>query len=200
MRQRTSAGFVAVFAAVGAVSVLLGATDGPPGTLKGDLAPAEYERVVKPIEIKLALVEKAVASYEKEMQRPEEKRNAATLVACQEKVSAACYQVVLAARKSAKLVKKDEHKAEIKSRFEDPNLRKATDILLRFAAEAEEKGDLRTAVAYYKRVLGMDPDNEQAKAALERIAAKLKKAAEKTTKDRKKDDKDKSSWKRIHRS
>ena len=99
------------------------------------------------------------------------------------------------------MVKKEEHKTEIKATYEIPNLRKATEILLGFATEAQDKGDVRTAVGYYKRVLGMDPDNSVAKAALERIARTMQKATEKDRKkrDKKKDDKDKPSWKRTGR-
>lgn len=197
MRECMSVWFAAALAVALTSSPVLGEAAGKPGTLKGDLPPAQYNRVVKPIEAKLALAEKAMAGYEKEMTKPPEKRRQATLLSWKEKASAAYYQVALAARKAAKMVKKVEHQAEIKAKYEGLNLRKATDILLAFASEAHEQGDLRKAIAYYKRVLGMDPDNPRAKAALERIASTVKRAADQQRKerDKKKDDKKDSRWK-----
>lgn len=201
MRQATFVAYVAALTLVTATFVLPGEAAAQSGTLKGDLPPAQYNRVVKPIEAKIALAEKAMESYEKEMQKPAEKRRAATLISCKAKASAAYYQVALAARKATRMVKKEEHKAEIKATYEVPNLRKATESPLGFASEAQAKGDFRTAVGYYKRVLAMDPDNPVAKAALEKIALTMQKTAEKERKqrDKKKDDKDKSSWKRTGR-
>ncbi len=197
MRECMSVWVAATLAVAFASSTVLGEAAGKPGTLKGDLPPAQYNRVVKPIEAKLALAEKAMAGYEKEMTKPPEKRRQATLISWKEKASAAYYQVALAARKAAKMVKKVEHQAEIKARYEDLNLRKATDILLAFADEAQQQGDLRKAIAYYKRVLSMDPNNPRAKAALERIASTVKRAADQQRKerDKKKDDKKDSRWK-----
>lgn len=201
MRQTTFVAYVAALALATTASVLQGEEAGPAGTLKGDLPPAQYNRVVKPIEAKIALAEKAMEAYEKEMQKPPEKRRAAMLISCKQKTSAAYYQVALAARKAVRMVKKEEHKTEIKATYEVPNLRKATEILLAFATEAQDKGDVRTAVGYYKRVLVMDPDNQVAKEALEKIARTMQKATEKERKqrDKKKDDKDKPGWKRTGR-
>jgi len=201
MRQTTVVVCVAALAFAATTFVLPGEAAAQSGTLKGDLPPVQYNRVVKPIEAKIALAEKAMAAYEKEMEKPAEKRRAAMLISCKVKASAAYYQVALAARKAVRMVKKEEHKTEIKATYEVPNLRKATEILLVFATEAQDKGDVRTAVGYYKRVLGMDPDNSVAKAALEKIARTMQKATEKERKqrDKKKDDKDKPSWKRTGR-
>jgi len=201
MRQTTFVAYLAALALATTASVLQGEEAGPAGTLKGDLPAAQYNRVVKPIEAKIALAEKAKESYEKEMQKPAEKRRAAMLLSCKQKTSAAYYQVALAARKATRMVKEEKHKTEIKATYEIPNLRKATEILLGFATEAQGKGDIRTAVGHYKRVLAMDPDNQVAKASLEKIARTMQKAGEKERKqrDRKSDDKDKPSWKRTGR-
>ncbi|HUU92615.1 MAG TPA: hypothetical protein VM238_15560 [Phycisphaerae bacterium] len=201
MRQTRFVAYVAALALVTTASVLQGEEAGPAGTLKGDLPPAQYSRVVNPIEAKVALAEKAMELYEKEMEKPAEKRRAAMLISYKEKASAAYYQVALAARKAIKMVKKEEHKAEIKATYEDPNLSKATEIPLGFASEAQNKGDVRTAVGYYKRVLAMDPNNPVATAALEKIARTMQKTQEKGPKerDKKKDDKDTPSWKRTGR-
>ena len=201
MRQITLVVAVAALAFVTATFVLAGEAAAQSGTLKGDLPPAQYNRVVKPIEAKIALAEKAKESYEKEMQKPAEKRRAAMLLSCKQKTSAAYYQVALAARKATRMVKEEKHKTEIKATYEIPNLRKATEILLGFATEAQGKGDIRTAVGHYKRVLAMDPDNQGAKASLENIARTMQKTAEKERKQRdsKSDDKDKPRWKRTGR-
>ena len=201
MRQITLVVAVAALAFVTATFVLAGEAAAQSGTLKGDLPPAQYNRVVKPIEAKIALAEKAKESYEKEMQKPAEKRRAAMLLSCKQKTSAAYYQVALAARKATRMVKEEKHKTEIKATYEIPNLRNATEILLGFATEAQGKGDIRTAVGHYKRVLAMDPDNQVAKASLENIARTMQKTAEKERKQRdsKSDDKDKPRWKRTGR-
>jgi len=189
---------IAILTVAATAPVASGEDAGRPGTLKGDLPEAQYNRVVKPIEAKLALAEKAMEAYEKEMQKPAEKRRTATLRSTKEKASAAYYQAALAARKAGKMVKKEEHKAEIKAIYEDPNLRKATEILLEFGTQAQQQNDIRTAVGYYKRVLAMDPNNVQAKAALEQIARTVKKATQKPRKQRDKDD-DKPRWKTTGR-
>lgn len=171
--------------------------EGMPGTLKGDLPPVLYNRVVKPIEAKLALVERAMKPYEKEMEKPPDKRNKALLASCKEKAATAYHQAALAAEKSAKMVKNEEHKAAIKQQYEDPNRRKAIDILLELAMAAQQKGDIRRAIALYQRILGIEQDNPQAKGALTRIARDIKNTVDKARKDQKKKkdrDKDKS-WK-----
>ena len=197
MSRFVSVTVIGMVAVAAGAPVLLAGGDGPAGTLKGDLSPAQYNRIVNPIEAKVALAARAMVPYEREMAKPEEKRRLAVLISCKEKASAAYYQAALAARKAAKRVKKEEHKREIKGRYEDPNLRKATGILLEFAAQAQQKRDVRKAVAYYKRVLGMDPNNAHAKKALARIAKSVMKAVDKMKKERDKDDKDlKYKWKK----
>ncbi len=162
-----------------------GATDASAeaaGDLKAELPPAQYRRVMKPIEAQIALAEKAMEPYNKEMEKPEEKRRQALLIKCKER-AAACYLGASTAAKSAlRLVKKDSHKAAIKQQYEQPNKEKAIDIYLELALDAHASGDLRRTVGYYKRVLSLDRENTQAKQGLIKLAEQYKQAM----KDRKK--------------
>ncbi len=147
-----------------------------PGDLKAELPPAQYRRVMKPIEAQIALAEKAMQPYEKEMQKPEEKRRQALLIKCKER-AAACYLGASTAAKGAlRLVKKDSHKAAIKQQYEEPNREKAIDIYLELALDAHTSGDLRRTVGYYKKVLSIDRENTQAKQALIKLAEQYKQA------------------------
>lgn len=153
-----------------------------PGDLKAELPPAQYRRVVKPIEVQIARAEKAMESYDKEMEKPEEKRRQALLIKCKER-AAACYLGASTAAKSAlRLVKKDSHKAAIKQQYEQPNKEKAIDIYLELALDAHTSGDLRRTVGCYKKVLSIDRENTQARQALVKLAEQYQQAM----KDRKK--------------
>lgn len=158
-----------------------GATDGSAeavvaGDLKAELSPAQYKRVMKPIEAQIALAEKAMEPYEKEMQKPEEKRRKDLLTKCKER-AAACYLGASTAAKSAlRLVKKDSHKAAITQQYDQPNKEKAIDIYLELALEAHASGDFRRTVGYYKKVLSLDRENTQAKQGLIKLAEQYKQA------------------------
>jgi len=153
-----------------------------PGDLKAELPPAQYRRVMKPIEAQIALAEKAMVPYNKEMEKPEEKRRQALLIKCKERAAACYLGASTAAKKALRLVKKDSHKAAIKQQYEQPNKEKAIDIYLELALDAHGSGDLRRTVGYYKRILALDRENTQAKQALIKLAKQYKQAM----KDRKK--------------
>lgn len=155
-----------------------GAADAAGGgsDLKTAMEPAQYARVIKPIEAKVEAAQAAMKPYEKEMEKPEDKRNQKVLLACKDRAATAYLSAALAAKKAIGMVKDEGQKAAIKEQYEDPNNQKAIEILLEIAAAAQEKNDLRTAVAYYKRVLGVDKENAQAKEGLTRMAEQLKQA------------------------
>jgi len=147
-----------------------------PGDLKAELPPAQYKRVMKPIEAQIALAEKAMQPYEKEMEKPEEKRRRALLIKCKERAAAYYLGASTAAKKSLRLVKKDSHKAAIKQQYEQPNKEKAIDIYLELALDAHTSGDLRRTVGCYKKVLSIDRENAQARQALVKLAEQYKQA------------------------
>jgi len=144
--------------------------------LKTQMEPAHYARAIKPIEAKIQAAQGAMKPYEKEMEKPEGKRNQKLLLACKDRAATMYLGAALAAKKAIGMVKDEGQKAAIKEQYEDPNNQKAIDILLEIAAAAQEKNDLRTAVAYYKRILAVDKENAQAKEGLTRIAEQLKQA------------------------
>lgn len=152
------------------------------GDLKAELPPAQYRRVMKPIEAQITLAEKAMEPYNKEMEKPEEKRRQDLLIKCKERAAACYLGASTAAKKALRLVKKDSHKAALKQQFEDPNKEKAIDIYLELALDAHGSGDLRRTVAYYKRVLSLDRENAQAKQGIIKLAEQYRQAM----KDRKK--------------
>jgi len=144
-----------------------------PGDLKAELSPAQYSRVVKPIEAKLAAVEKIMKVYDKEMEKTAEKRSERLLLSCKARAGEAYLGAALAAKKGLNLVKKESHKAAIKQQYEEPNRKKAIDIFLELGTLAHDKGDLRMAVGYYKRILAIDKQNAQAREGLTKIAQEV---------------------------
>ena len=144
-----------------------------PGDLKAELPPAQYNRVVKPIEAKLAAVEKIMKVYDKEMEKTAEKRSERLLLSCKARAGEAYLGAALAAKKALNLVKKESHKAAIKQQYEEPNRKKAIDIFLELGTLAHDKGDLRMAVGYYKRILAIDKQNAQAREGLTKIAQEV---------------------------
>ena len=174
------------------------AADAPAGSLKADLPGSLYTRAIVPIEAKVAQAEKVMQAYDKEMEKPEAKRNAARLASCKEKAAALYHAAAVQAKTAGGLMKKEEHKTLVKQQYEDPNRQKAVEMLLELAADAERKKDMRKTVTLYKMILAIDPDNTQAKETLTRLAKSLKKPTGKTSTDNKDDSDDETTkpWKR----
>ena len=149
----------------------------PAGDLKAELPAAQYNRIVKPIEAKLASAEKIMAAHEKEMQKPAEKRNQRLLVGCKTRAAEAYLGAALAAKKGLNMVKKDSHKQAIKEQYEEPNRKKGIDIFLDLATSAHDRGDFRMAIAFYKRILAVDKENDDAKEGLVKIVKEMQEAA-----------------------
>jgi len=138
--------------------------------LKAELAPARYNRVVKPIEAKLQAAQKLMATYEKEMAKDLEKRNQRLLVSCRAHAAEKYLGAAMAATRGIKMLKNESHKAAVKQQFEQSSRNKAIDLFLDLATSAHAKGDLRWAVAYYKRVLAVDKEHAEAKEGLVQAA------------------------------
>lgn len=150
---------------------------GGSGDLKTDLGEAQYGRIVKPIEAQVEKAEKIMEKYNKEMEKEEAKRNQTLLLGLKDQAANAYLAASLAAKKGAGMVKDATQKAAITQQFDDPNRQKAVDFLIELAQDAQEKKDLRKAIAYYKKVLAIDKENSTAKDALTKIAEDMKAAA-----------------------
>ena len=152
------------------------------GDLKTELTPIQYKSLVKPIEDAIASAEKELELVKKDSDKPKEKPG--TIAGM--KVKAADFY--LSASNKAKTAAtrlpkdKDAAKTTLADQYEKPNKQKAIDLLLEVAKEAMDKKDYATAVALYKRVLAIDPDNATAKDALTE-SAKLAQAAQANNKN-----------------
>lgn len=149
---------------------------GTSGDLKADLPPAQYARIVKPIEASVEQAEKAMEECKKELDKPAEKRNAVRIQGL--KINAArFYQgAAVKAKAGEALVTKGEQKQAIADQYEKPNKEKAVALYLEIADELLAKKDFRGAYATYKQVLVIDPENATAKAAIEKIEKDNKEA------------------------
>lgn len=188
MKRLLPVALIGVFAVAGtlaaaAADVPLKAGEDPkagasaaPGDLKAELPPAQYNRVVKPIEAKIEAAEKIMKVHDKEKEKDAEKRNARLLLGCKTRAAEAYLGASLAAKKAINLVKTDGQKTAIKEQYEEPNRKKAIDIFAELAGEAYDKGDLRMAVGYYKRILAIDKKNKVARDELTKIAKEFQEA------------------------
>jgi hypothetical protein len=145
--------------------------------LKAELNDVQYNRLIKPIEAKLADVEKTMETYEKEKAKPAGRQNPRLLLACKERTATFYLGASLAAKNAANRVREDHIKNAIKDQYQTPNEQKAIDIYLELAMKAQDDGNVRGAVGYYKRILSIDKDNSQAKEGLTKIAKELQQNA-----------------------
>jgi hypothetical protein len=132
-------------------------------------------RVVKAIEDKVAMAEKIMTTYQTEMDKPVEKRNVNTANGLKLRAAHAYLGAALEAKKVGASLK-DDQKAAVAEKYEKPNRQKAIDMLLELAQAAAEKKDIRGAVALYKQVLQLDPENATAKDALKKLEEEAKTA------------------------
>ncbi|MFO8012473.1 MAG: hypothetical protein R6X20_04110 [Phycisphaerae bacterium] len=145
--------------------------------LKTELNDVQYNRLIKPIEAKLADVEKTMKTYEKEKAKPAGRQNPRLLLACKERAATFYLGASLAAKNAANRLREDRLKNAIKEQYQAPNEQKAIDIYLELAMKAQDEGNVRGAIGYYKRILSIDKDNGEAKEALTKIAKELKQKA-----------------------
>ncbi len=145
--------------------------------LKSELNQIQYNRLIKPIEAKLEDVEKTMATYEKEKAKPVGRQNPRLLLACKERAATFYLGASLAAKNAVNRVRENRLKSAIKQQYQEPNQKKAIDIYLELAMKAQDEGNVRGAVGYYKRILSIDKENGEAKDALTKIAKELKQKA-----------------------
>jgi len=145
--------------------------------LKAELNTIQYSRLIKPIEAKLEDVAKAMKAYDKEKAKPVGRQNPRILLACKERAANFYLGASLAAKNAANRLREDALKNAVKAQYQTPNEQKAIDIYLELAMKAQDDGNVRGAVGYYKRILKIDRDNTQAKDALTKIAKELQEKA-----------------------
>ncbi|HUU92613.1 MAG TPA: hypothetical protein VM238_15550 [Phycisphaerae bacterium] len=170
--------------------------------LKAELPAAQYNRIIKPIEAKLDAAQKMMATHDKEEEKAAEKRNERLLLTCKTRAAESYLGAATAAKKGMGMVKDESQKAAIQQQYEEPNRKKAIDLFLDLATTAHAKGDVRMAVAYYKRILAIDKENAEAKEGLTKIAQTLKESAQSGKKSGTKGggSDDKRSWDRDDHS
>jgi len=144
--------------------------------MKTELTEARFKRIIGPIEAKVKAAEAAMERYDKEMRQPPDKRRQNVLSMCKEQAAKMYAQASMTAKRAQGLVQKKSHQLGIKKNYEDPYMKKAVDILLGLAADARSERRMMQSVGYYKGVLGLDPDNEQAKTALKELQEEYRQA------------------------
>jgi hypothetical protein len=146
------------------------------GDLKSELAPDVYERIVTPINAKVAEARTAIELIKKENEKPADKRNPAAIISLMERESSFYIAAALAARQGAAQVNLPEQKAAIIEQFEKPNRQRAVGILSEIASIAAQQRDFNRAAALYKRILAVDPEDQAAKDALKVVLEEAKNA------------------------
>ena len=143
-----------------------------PGDLQSQLEPAVYDRIIRPIESKLAEAAMARDIIRQESEKPADKRNAALIVSMKEREAGFYIGASLAAVEGAAQMTTPPLKNAVIEQFEKPNRLKAIAVLNDVAAAAVEQKDYTRTAAIYKRILALDPDNQPAKDALRTCSRK----------------------------
>ncbi len=150
-----------------------------PATLdevKADLGQARYGRVVGPVESKMALAEKAMEPYEKEMEKPVGKRRTDLLQKCKVRSAQMHGAAAKAAKRAQLMLQKASHRACIEEEFEKPNRESAIRIYLELSRDARLAGNLPQAAAFCKKALGVDSQNEEARQLFKQLAEEYRQA------------------------
>jgi len=103
------------------------ATDGDAGStdLKEKLGETQYKRLVSPIEAKLKLAKKTMEAYDKEMEKPVDKRSQRLLLGCKQRAAQYYLGAAMAAKQAANRNRDEAVKAAIAEEFQKPNEQKA---------------------------------------------------------------------------
>jgi tetratricopeptide (TPR) repeat protein len=83
----------------------------------------------------------------------------------------------LKAKQAVNIVQEPAQKDAIVAQYEKPSRDKAVEIYLWLADMYAQEHDIRTAVAYYNKVLQIDPENATAKGQIEKIKKDVAQAA-----------------------
>jgi len=144
--------------------------------IKADLGDVRFKRMVASIDAKVALAEKAMAPYEKEMEKPPEKRRTDLLQKCKVRSAQMYMEAAKAALRAQNTLHKATQRACIKETYEDPNRQKAIRIYQGLGLDARAQGNIPQAAFFYKQVLAIDPDNAEGKVALKELALEYRQA------------------------
>jgi hypothetical protein len=136
--------------------------------LEKELAPALYTRAIKPIIAQMDAAKKSEGLAEKELGKPEKSQSWERVLGFKDSAAKSYLGASLRAKQSVNLVKEPTHKDAIVAQYEKPCRDNAVKLYLAMADELYKRRDIR-CIAYYKRVLAIDPENETAKAELEKI-------------------------------
>lgn len=148
-----------------------------PIDLKADLTPEQYLRAVQPILGNIEQAEKALALYDEELAKPEKERDEKRALGFKERAARFYAAASLRARQSRGYVSQEAQKAAIANQYEIPAREKAITLYLELAQIYLGKNDLRASVAYYQRVLNLNPGNTAATNALKQIEESLRRQA-----------------------
>jgi hypothetical protein len=140
------------------------------------VTPTAQDRLIKAIQAQVTLAENFMKQFTDEMAKPEKKRNPAAAMTFKLRSAQSYLQAAQVAHNGGLQLKKDEQQAFF-DQYDKPNREKAINLFLELAGIAHEAKDYPDAVALYRTVLGADPKNEAAAAALKLIDAELKAAA-----------------------
>ena len=156
--------------------------DKPGLNLEKELPPSLYARAVKPIILQMEIGKKHEALADKEMEKPEKLRLEKRALGFKDNAAKAYLGASLKAKQAVNLVKEPAHKDAIVAQYENPCRQSAVKLYLSIAEACFKGRDVRMAVAYYRKVLAVDPENQTAKEELE----KIRKAVAQAIEDRKK--------------
>ncbi|MEA3366799.1 MAG: hypothetical protein U9R68_01650 [Planctomycetota bacterium] len=144
--------------------------------IKAEVGQARYQRIVGPIESRMALAEKAMDPYNKEMEKPAKDRRAAMLQKCKVRSAQMHEAAAKAAVRAGHMLQKKSHRACIKEEFEKPNRRDAARIYLELSSAARLEGNIPQAAVLCKKALAADPQNAQARQLLKELAQEYQQA------------------------
>ena len=145
--------------------------------LKSELSQVQYRRLINPIESKLEDAAKTMKVYEKEKAKPADRQNPRVLLGCKQRAATFYVGASLAAKNAVNRLRDERLKNAVMKQYQKPNEQKAVDVYLELAMKAQDEGNVRGAIGYYKRILKFDKDNTDAKQALAKIAKELQQKA-----------------------
>jgi len=148
--------------------------DKPAVDLQKALKPALYQRVIKPILYQIEQANKVLGLYNKEMAKPERKRNAKRATQYRENAARFYLAASQKAQQAKKMVPEVENRNAVTTQYEIPLRNKALEIHTSLAAERMAKKDIPGAIRHYRQILKIDPENAVAKGELKKIEALVK--------------------------
>jgi len=150
--------------------------DKPAVDLKAELSQMQYQRGIMPILAQIEQADKVMDLYKQEMAKPEKRRSEAKALGYKDRAARFYLAAALKAKQAGNLVQESALRDAITQQYHDPSVDKAATIYNELAEYYMQQGDVRKAIAYYRKTLSVDKENETAKTALKDIEAKAKAA------------------------